>query len=132
MPVYMIRQGERGPVKIGVAKDVVRRLETMQTGNHERLTLLRTFEGDTAEERRLHRQFADHRLSGEWFSFTKAMLGDVGLVEVTHQEPPLPDDPEPVAPKPLEPWEERLKGFAVGFEHGIRMGRIPDEPLEAA
>jgi len=78
----MIRQGERGPVKIGVAKDAARRLINMQTGNHERLILLRTFHGGKVEERKLHDLFADHRISGEWFSFTRGMLGDVGLKEI--------------------------------------------------
>ncbi len=87
MPVYMIRQGERGPVKIGTAKDVARRLGTMQSGNHERLILLRMFEGGVAEERLLHKAFADHRITGEWFSWTQTMLGDVGLSEIATQPP---------------------------------------------
>jgi len=125
MPVYMIRQGARGPVKIGVAKGVAKRLATMQTGNHEQLTLLRSFEGAAAEERALHRQFADHRLAGEWFSFTKAMLGDVGLVEEERQEPaPLEETPSEVpAAQEDDPWQHRANGFLAGFKAGLAFTR---------
>ncbi|HEY6254511.1 MAG TPA: GIY-YIG nuclease family protein [Xanthobacteraceae bacterium] len=84
MPVYMIQAGgEHGPVKIGVTDDVEKRLIGMQTGNHQRLVVLRLFEGGAAEERLLHERFADHRLDGEWFSFSKQMLSDVELTEMT-------------------------------------------------
>jgi hypothetical protein len=83
MPVYMIQAGGKGgSVKIGVTDDVEKRLRNMQTGNHQALAVIRLFEGGEAEERQLHERFADHRLSGEWFSFSKRMLGDVGLAEV--------------------------------------------------
>lgn len=121
MPVYMIRQGARGPVKIGVARDVAKRLATMQTGNHEQLTLLRSFDGSVAEERALHRKFADHRLAGEWFSFTKAMLGDVGLVEEGRLEPAPEELPSDTPQK--EAWEHRVGGFMAGFKAGFGAAR---------
>jgi hypothetical protein len=83
MPVYMIQAGgEHGPVKIGVTDDVEKRLIGMQTGNHQPLVLIRLFEGGPNEERALHQRFADLRLNGEWFSFSKQMLGDVGLIDM--------------------------------------------------
>ena len=88
MPVYMVQAGEHGPVKIGFSADVALRLVKMQADNHQRLTVLRIFQGAVAEEAALHTLFADNRLHGEWFSFTKAMMGDVGLMEIL---------PEPVA-----------------------------------
>lgn len=82
MPVYMVRAGEHGPVKIGFSTDVAGRLEKMQIDNHERLFVLRIFEGGQFEEALLHQRFADSWLHGEWHAFSKAMLGDVGLVEL--------------------------------------------------
>lgn len=79
MPIYVVRAGEHGPVKIGFTKDVASRLVKMQADNHERLTILGVFTGGAAEELALHRRFAGHRLRGEWFSFSPAMLGDLGL-----------------------------------------------------
>ena len=82
MPIYMIRAGRKGLVKIGYSEDIVARMVKMQADNHERLILLRKFEGGKAEEALLHQRFADSSQHGEWFSFTKAMLGDVGLAEI--------------------------------------------------
>ncbi len=112
----MIRQGERGPVKIGTAKDVARRLGTMQSGNHERLILLRMFEGGVAEERLLHKAFADHRITGEWFSWTQAMMGDVGLPEVGGppvEEPPAAEGPE---------IEDAAAQIARAYDEGVSFG----------
>jgi hypothetical protein len=91
MPVYMIRAGENGPVKIGVTDDVGKRLRNMQTGNSERLSVLRVFEGSADEERRLHARFLSLRLRGEWFHFSPELLDDLGLVEI----PTLVAAPEP-------------------------------------
>jgi hypothetical protein len=81
--IYMIRAGEDGPVKIGfTASDATKRLRGLQTSHSQRLSIIRLFEGDMADEKRLHIMFADLRRSGEWFNFSRAMLGDVGLVEI--------------------------------------------------
>lgn len=78
MPVYMVRAGENGPVKIGFTRnDMAERLAALQANNHERLTILRTFAGGRMEELRLHRRFAQHHIHGEWFAFTEDMLGDL-------------------------------------------------------
>lgn len=87
MPVYMIRSnggdcGINGPVKIGFASDMPRRLQQLQTGHAERLRIMRLFEGGAAEEKMLHRMFAKSRFNSEWFVFTRAMLGPVGLKEI--------------------------------------------------
>ena len=100
MPVYMIRAGEHGPVKIGWSENVVGRLSKMRTDNHETLTVLRIFEGGPEEERQLHSRFADLHLHGGWHSFSLAMLGDVGLVESYKYHGPV---------------RERLKRQALAF-----------------
>jgi hypothetical protein len=74
MPVYMIRCGENGPVKIGHSADPQHRLAQLQTSHHERLSIIRTFEGGTSVEIWLHRKFSRLRINGEWFSFTPLML----------------------------------------------------------
>lgn len=82
MPVYIIRAGEHGPVKIGFADDVDLRLSKMQSDNHERLTVLRMLVGGMVEETSLHLRFAPLRLHGEWFAFSREMLTDLGLDEI--------------------------------------------------
>lgn len=52
--VYAIGEEELGPVKIGVAKDPIRRLRGMQTGNPRRLRVERVVLGDVHTEQLLH------------------------------------------------------------------------------
>jgi DNA-binding XRE family transcriptional regulator len=82
MPVYCIRVGQHGPVKLGYAEDTDKRRHELQTAHWEDLHILRLWEGGEAEERMLHARFANLRLRREWFSFTTEMLGDVGLIEI--------------------------------------------------
>jgi hypothetical protein len=74
MPVYMIRAGEDGPMKIGKANDPVARCRELQTASHQRLFLMRTLDGASQVEQWLHGKFADRRIMGEWFSYCPDML----------------------------------------------------------
>jgi hypothetical protein len=82
MPVYLIRQGLTGPVKIGVANDAVKRLRQLQTNQPIVLRIVRLLEGDRAEEAALHQRFQGQRLKGEWFTFCAEMDGDLGLADL--------------------------------------------------
>lgn len=67
--VYFIQSDAPGfPIKIGVASDARRRLSTLQVSSHAKLNLLGTIPGDEGVEWKLHRRFARHHLSGEWFA----------------------------------------------------------------
>ena len=90
MPVYMIRAGETGPVKIGHSNDPIGRLVELQVGHYEKLRIIRLFDGGEAEEATLHVRFADLHIRGEWHAFSRLMLGDVGLAEVIPITPDLP------------------------------------------
>lgn len=85
MSVYCIRAGLSGPVKLGHGHDPEKRLADLQVAHWEELFLIRVWKGGEAEERTLHARFADLRLRGEWFSFSRAMLGDVGLTIVPEE-----------------------------------------------
>lgn len=52
--VYLIGEGEDGPVKIGFAKDPIKRLRAMQTGNSQRLRIEHMIVGDKQIEKLLH------------------------------------------------------------------------------
>lgn len=71
--VYFIRMGRKGPVKIGTAKNVQKRVETLQTGNPSKLSIIAVLpiEGrGRAEliERWLHGKYKSERIRGEWFN----------------------------------------------------------------
>lgn len=93
MAVYLIQAGTLPFVKIGKANNPVVRLKEHQTGHWETLKIIRLWKGGRAEEGALHRMFADLHIRGEWFSFSEAMLGDVGLLEISDVYVGLQPDP---------------------------------------
>lgn len=74
--IYFFIENTNESVKIGRAKDIERRRKALQTGNPRKLQLLgwiRTKEGEDASlEKSLHKEFALHRGSGEWFEIEPA------------------------------------------------------------
>jgi len=72
MYIYFIRAGSSGPIKIGVAVDVDRRLNTLQTGNALQLTIIakikcRSKSEAYDKESQLHKMFRKKKIRGEWF-----------------------------------------------------------------
>lgn len=63
--VYVI--GFSDFVKIGWSFSIARRIEEIQIGVPEKLTVYRCLEGTIQHERALHRRFSKYRLRGEWF-----------------------------------------------------------------
>lgn len=68
--VYFAKEVGKDVVKIGFSKDPASRLKTLQTAHAGELKILHSFPGTISDERRIHEQFRDHRLSGEWFALT--------------------------------------------------------------
>jgi hypothetical protein len=100
MPVYFIRAGADGPVKIGWSDNVETRRTALQISHYLPLRVIRIIEGSSeATELWLHDHFAQLRLRGEWFEFHPDM-------EVV--EPPV------FAPiTPPTPTEWRWRAFAA-------------------
>lgn len=72
--VYIVQNGLTGPIKIGVSKNVQRRLRELQTGSARKLNLLGWFDCESIDlafelESQLHKQFKANAMSGEWFGF---------------------------------------------------------------
>lgn len=74
--VYFIRSGD-GPIKIGLALDVEKRLRGLQTAHHEPLSVLAVTGGGQPQEIAYHRRFAAHRLHGEWFEPHEDILAEI-------------------------------------------------------
>lgn len=79
--VYLIRCDATDSVKIGIARDPLKRLAALQTANPSPLRLLGSVVGGSDVEAQLHARFAEKRLTGEWFRLTNedvtAILGGV-------------------------------------------------------
>ena len=90
--IYFIQAGYTGPIKIGYARNVEKRRDTMQTGNHMELKLLAKLGpySDTQArhfERTLHKKFKRKHIRGEWFDKS------INLQSVAELR--VPDDPLP-------------------------------------
>ena len=84
--VYFIFNPDSNAIKIGFAKDVAKRLATLQTSSPNQLELLGVIKTQSARtakqlEGTLHQQFAQLHISGEWFKAEEALLNY--LKEVT-------------------------------------------------
>lgn len=73
--VYFI-QAQCGSIKIGRARNVRYRLDELQCANPHELNLL-AVAVDGGREREYHRQFAEHRTRGEWFSPHPDILAEI-------------------------------------------------------
>lgn len=73
--IYFIVAEETNSVKIGyTGGDPLDRLSDLQTGNHHKLSLIATAEGDRDFEKRLHERFASDRVQGEWFKLSTRLV----------------------------------------------------------
>lgn len=92
MYVYFIQAGRKGPVKIGVARNVEKRLESLQTGNHQELfvrTLIVCDEKNHAyeTEKKFHRKFKYLHIRGEWFHaaiLDKNIMDSERMLDIEH------------------------------------------------
>jgi hypothetical protein len=79
---------EGGPIKIGFAKRLSFRLNDLRLMNPFPLIVHASVDGLASLERDYHRQFAAHRLHGEWFSPSPDILAEIErLTEVTIAPP---------------------------------------------
>ena len=65
--IYFIEFQEKGPVKIGYATNVDKRLNNIQSSCPYELNVLCATPGGIECEKILHKVFADSRIRGEWF-----------------------------------------------------------------
>ena len=67
--IYVIEEGENGPIKIGTAVNPESRIKTLQSGNSRRLNVVMIFEGNHALENKIHKDLSVHKVrdNGEWF-----------------------------------------------------------------
>lgn len=74
--VYFIGCEKHG-IKIGVATNVEKRLATLRSCCPISLKVMATRPGGIDRERAYHKQFAEHRLHGEWFDPHPDILAEI-------------------------------------------------------
>lgn len=75
--IYFIQAVDGGPVKIGWAKNLDKRIAEIQRMSPSQLCILNTFDSSKEDERLLHKYFKCIRLYGEWFEPTDELLAFV-------------------------------------------------------
>lgn len=70
--VYLLKTPEN-IYKIGVTKDVDKRIKSLQTGSADKITLVDKFLSNYPFkiESTLHRKYNDSKIKGEWYHLTK-------------------------------------------------------------
>lgn len=136
MSVYFITCRALGFVKIGIAYNPFVRLATLQTAFPLDLKVEALFQGASKREKEFHKQFADHRVRGEWFRICPEIEALIAAAE-TPKRPKseaqkrrlaeLHGDPQPYGP-PFPPEHIRNafkqsktieKSFAGGWNREI-------------
>lgn len=89
--VYFVRSGDAGSIKIGVATNLQKRLQTFRNGNPAPMLVLASVPGLHADEKRIHRLFGPLRTVREWFSPEQPLLAFIAALNdgVTEQHDPL-------------------------------------------
>lgn len=75
--VYFVQWKGGGPLKIGVTKDIKKRLIELQNGSAIELRLVDTVPGDRDLEQRIHLELSRHRIRGEWYLPGGALVAQV-------------------------------------------------------
>lgn len=76
--LYVISEGENGPIKIGRSRNPGARMAELQTGNARRLCVVATYELTHDEacdaERKLHEELSEFAMAGEWFDLGERFM----------------------------------------------------------
>ena len=121
--VYVMRRADGvGPVKIGCTKYPVQRLAQQQLWSPEPLEIIGTAPGGFKDEGRLHREFAEYRLHGEWFEASCQVLALVAKICATGELPPanVNDKWERIC----DMYRSGMTLAAIGGEFGITRERV--------
>ena len=70
--IYFVQSGKKGPIKIGIASNVCKRIDELQIGNPYKLNLIAAIPVTSRKmatdiEKWMHRRFKTQHIRGEWF-----------------------------------------------------------------
>jgi hypothetical protein len=80
--IYFVQSGKAGPIKVGVATNLGKRLLSLQSGNPQPITVLATCPGSFAEEKAVLDTLWRERLQGEWHKPSALVHGFIEVVRL--------------------------------------------------
>lgn len=121
--IYFMRRADGvGAIKIGCSKWPAMRLRAMTQWSPEQLEVVATVPGTFADERRLHRQFNEFRLHGEWFEAAPAVLAAMSRAATLGELPPAPVNDRTV--RIMASFDSGTTLQNIANEHGITRQRV--------
>jgi len=78
--VYLIGCKKNNTMKIGFSNNPQKRLQGLQVSSPHPLSILATIKGGQPLERKLHKEFAHLKLSGEWFKWDNSIVSRFNLM----------------------------------------------------
>lgn len=114
--VYFVQRVTGGPIKIGVTAYLDSRIAQLQSTVKASLKVLAYAPGSFRDEGRLHRQFADHRLEGEWFADCDEVRAAVAFVAKHDRLPPALEEDREVVMAARYLGGETLAKIAADFD----------------
>jgi len=110
--VYFVQQGEAGPIKIGLARNALNRLDQLINNNSCELFVRAIIPGNLTLEDQLQLRFTKHHIRGEWFHPHPEILDYMAA---------LPD----VLLKDLK-YRRRYKTNRLAFDEARKLWADPD------
>jgi predicted GIY-YIG superfamily endonuclease len=78
MILYFLQAGEDGPIKIGITKNVEKRIKQLEKEAPYEMKIIATYPGNRDVEKMVHRRFIKFRISNirckEWFKPEEELL----------------------------------------------------------
>ena len=104
--VYFIFNIDSQAIKIGMAKNVEKRLKSLQTSSPILLELLHTIQLNSVEDAQklemvLHQRFAHLRMNGEWFKSREELRTYIKYAPASYSQPVNTSKPLPLKSIPL-------------------------------
>lgn len=120
--VYFAHRESDGLIKIGCSVYPESRAKQLSSDLKTKVKIIGVAPGGFFEERSLHRRHAEHRIRGEWFSPSVAVLRTVDYVTKHGELPPLPKTDRDVLLKKLFLGGDTLQ--SIGSHLGLSRERV--------
>lgn len=102
-------ENDNGPIKIGLSRNIQKRLAEIQMTCPAPIKLLKVIEGEWEKEARIHYHFSHIRLHGEWFKPEKELLD---FIENPYEVPEIPKTTWSVNTMPIEGEVEKVISYS--------------------
>ncbi len=126
--IYFAVAGDH--VKIGFATNMTSRLQSLRTGNHEKMQIHSSFNSYQEAEQILHKHFKKIRVRGEWFKMcfeVEELWDDIMDYQGTYT--PRGDDPD--APGSGRAFLARMSSTFIPLDHVKKILAYSGKPWPA-